>query len=297
MFELKKTINSQMPNKNETMLTDQQLQELHVFLAEMLKDIVSLCDKYKLRYSMGGGSCLGTVRHKGFIPWDDDLDINMPRKDYEKFSKVFKRELGDRYILNAPNYSDKVIARFPKVLAKNTEYVTKGFRQDPEFEKVFIDIFIMENVPNNKLIRFIKGSYVNALEFIAGQVLIHNAGKNNKDSVIEIIGTKNYFFRNAIGFIFSWKSYTKWCNSIDRIVRHSNERSKFVCFPTGRKHYFGEIIRRGTILPFKKMKFESIEVSVPNDYKRYLSNLYGDNYMKLPPVEKREKHSVISFKI
>lgn len=297
MLSLKTTINSKTSNQNLKVLTEQQLQELHEFLAAMLKDIIAVCEKYNIRYFMGGGSCLGTIRHKGFIPWDDDLDINMPRKDYEEFSKVFQEELGERYILNAPNYSDTVITRFPKILAKNTKYVTKGFRQESRFEKVFIDIFIMENVPENKLYRTVKGICVNCLEFIAGQVYIHDAGKIDRDNILEMMGVSNYCIRNAIGIVFSWKSYTKWCNLIDKMVRYSNDQTDLICFPTGRKHYFGEIIPRKMILPLKKVEFETIEVFVPNDYQKYLSNLYGDSYMVIPPIEKREKHFIESLKL
>lgn len=297
LFNLKQRINEQISDQSGNRLSDQQLHDLHAFLVNMLCDIISVCEKYDLIYFMGGGSCLGTIRHKGFIPWDDDLDINMPRKDYEIFTTVFQKELGDRYILNAPNYSRTVIGRFPKILAKNTEYVQKGFSLCPYFDKVFIDIFVMENVPDNKIERYLKGIYVNILEFAAGQVFIHNVGNKNKKQMQQMIGSANYHFRNILGSIFSLKSYTEWCNLIDRRVRHDNDASSYICFPTGRKHYFGEIIERKTIFPLEKALFESVKVNVPGCYQLYLSNLYGNDYMTLPPENKRERHFVVSLKM
>lgn len=289
---LKKDINYFGQKNNLSIITDAELIELQNFLANMLLDIIRVCDKYHITYFMGGGSCLGTVRHHGFIPWDDDLDINMPREDYERFKAIFAKELGEKYILNAPNYSSETIARFPKILAKGTYYSTNGFTLDEAFEKVFIDIFIMENVPKNPFYRMLKGAFVNVMEFISGQVFIYQSGKKHPENIIELIGKRNYRFRSMIGFLFSFYDYTKWCEIIDRAVRYSGMSSGLVCFPTGRKHYFGEILARNIMFPPKKKNFGNLTVSVPANYKVYLRNLYGDTYMQVPSPEKREKHFI-----
>lgn len=292
IFNSKEQMNYYGQKNNLSAISDEELKSLHAFLVGMLGDIVKVCEKYKLVYFLGGGSCLGAIRHQGFIPWDDDLDINMPRRDYEKFKRVFEKELGDKYILNAPNYSDEVIARFPKILAKNTLYSTSGFGTKKEFEKIFIDIFIMENVPENKAEYYLKGFCVNFMEFVAGQVLIYDSGKKNPEGMKAIMGEKNFRVRSIIGHVFSFLSYTKWCSMIDKVVRGPKYPTKKVCFPTGRKHYFGEVMSRKIMLPPQKVKFEGTFASVPAHYKKYLSNLYGSDYMQLPPEEKREKHFV-----
>ena len=84
-------------------LQENELKQLHECLLSILKDFIYVCEKYNLHYTLGGGSVLGAVRHHGFIPWDDDLDINMPRKDYERFKNIFANELSDEYELNVPN--------------------------------------------------------------------------------------------------------------------------------------------------------------------------------------------------
>ncbi len=292
LFSLKSALNSNS-NPKEFVLSDELIHKLHVFLLGMLGDIVKVLEKYHLRYFVGGGSCLGAIRHHGFIPWDDDLDINMPRDDYEQFVSVFESELGDKYELNAPNYSTEVISRFPKILAKNTRYISAEWNTKQQFEKVFIDIFTMENAPNNKIFRFFKGCYVNALEFVAGQVLFYGSFKHKESSLIkDKIGNLNYRVRYLIGLIFSFRSYSKWCNLIDKAIRYRNNKSLYVCFPTGRKHYLGEILPRSIFFPLKSVPFESSSVLVPCQFHNYLKNLYGENYMELPPPEKREKHFV-----
>ena len=79
-------------------LTNEELEKLHQCLLFILKDFIWVCNKYNLKYTLGGGSVLGAVRHKGFIPWDDDLDVNMPREDYEKFKAIFPKELAEEYV-------------------------------------------------------------------------------------------------------------------------------------------------------------------------------------------------------
>ncbi|MGM9579929.1 MAG: LicD family protein, partial [Anaerovibrio sp.] len=87
----------------------------------MYCDIKAVCDKYNLTIVLGGGSALGAVRHKGFIPWDDDLDLNMPRKDYEKLLSVLEAELGKEYYFSAP-HTKGVESQFLKIHKKDTTF-------------------------------------------------------------------------------------------------------------------------------------------------------------------------------
>ncbi|WP_303815737.1 LicD family protein [Acidaminococcus timonensis] len=96
-------------------LSSEELDQIHHCLLSILKDFIFVCDKYNLHYTLGGGSVLGSVRHQGFIPWDDDLDINMPRADYEKFKKIFSKELVNEYELRVPNSKYGSSALFMKL--------------------------------------------------------------------------------------------------------------------------------------------------------------------------------------
>ena len=101
-------------------VTEEQRTALQALLLDMYKEIFEVCSRHNITPFLVGGSAIGAVRHKGFIPWDDDLDIGMTRDDYKCFEIVFDGELGDKYILNAPNRSKKVKTRFPKILKKGT---------------------------------------------------------------------------------------------------------------------------------------------------------------------------------
>ena len=84
-------------------LSEEEIQQLRKILTDMLMDIDTVCKKHNLRYMLGYGSCLGAIRHVGFIPWDDDLDLLMPREDLKKFLEVFEQEMGQNYEYTAPN--------------------------------------------------------------------------------------------------------------------------------------------------------------------------------------------------
>ena len=276
-------------HKEAFLLDEEELRHLQKVLLNMYKDIYAVCMRYGIIPYLTGGSALGAVRHQGFIPWDDDLDVGMTREDYYVFRAVFKKELGDKYILNAPNYCKNPKARFPKVLKKGT--ICRGIDDysDDEDCGIFIDIFIIENVPNNAVIRMAKGIICNGLEFIGGQVSLYE----NKNELVHTLtkqeGSAVSFIRKSIGCVFGQIKASSWYHGIDKAVRW-NGSSDLVSLPTGRGHYFGEIIPSSVIGPPRYITFCDIEAPVFCRVEEYLYNLYGKNYMQLPPKEKRERH-------
>lgn len=284
----KETVNSINMNDVAVELDEASLRALQRVLLDMYKDILRVCSKYHIIPYLIGGSALGAIRHQGFIPWDDDLDIGMTRSDYQKFRSVFNRELSDQYILNAPNRSKDPIARFPKVLKKNTRMTGIGGTKIDRYQCVFVDIFILENVPENAAHRKLKGFFCNAMEYISGTVFDHENWSEDLDLLYRRTGYSNYLLRKLIGTVFSLVPSARWFSLIDRHVQYRGKSALFG-IPTGRKHYFGEILKKKEILPETEVPFEDIKAPVFQGYDRYLTNLYGD-YMEIPPVEKRERH-------
>ena len=270
-------------------IDDDMRARLHSLLLEMYIEIFTVCKNNNITIFLVGGSALGAVRHKGFIPWDDDLDLGMTRADYLKFQKVFENELSDRYILNAPNYSVSPKERFPKILKKGTMLREVVDLPDPELHCVFLDIFVIDNVPDSDLHFKLKGWYCNFLEFVAGKVFFYENRDDLSKELISRSGRTNYKLRILIGWLFSWKKASKWFDAVDKSIQY-DKQSKRVSLATGRKHYFGEVLEREQCLPPKKCTFEGYEANIFNDYDAYLSNLYH-NYMELPPAEKRERHA------
>lgn len=267
-------------------LTDSERKRLKETLLEIFKDISIVCEKNDLVYLLGGGSCLGAVRHKGFIPWDDDLDMMMPRKSYNKLAEYLMAAFPEKYFLTGPGYSSD--GKFLKVHKKGTIFESLFDNQNDGIE---VDIFPIESIPKNRFSRIFHGMKLNFYSFIASCVkLLKNPSSADKYLMHFNKTMPMMFMRKTIGFLFSWKSYTCWILKFDEEASREF-KSDFVSIPSGRKHYFGEIHKDDVFFPVTYGEFEGVKVPLPNDCETYLSRLYGD-YMRVPNEEDREKHFV-----
>ena len=266
-------------------------------LLDMFLDIQEVCLRNHIMVYLCGGSALGAYRHKGFIPWDDDIDISMTRAGYNKFRRIFLKEFGDRYVLNAPNYSKKAKSRFPKILKKGTIFREVGDTSDADNCGLFIDIFIIDNVPDNRFYRQIKGTICNILEFIGGQVAMMEAESDEWRQLVKRTGKPAYYLRAACGKLFSFCPASGWYDLIDRMVRYRDNKTQYCTLATGMKHYFGEMIKRSDCIPAVPAEFEGHKTHVFHHVETYLTQLYGDDYMTPPAPEKRQKHFIKELSI
>ena len=276
-------------------LTAEEQVKLKTCLLGMFQDLYAVCKKHNLTILLTGGSTLGSIRHDGFIPWDDDLDITMPREDFEKLKNVFEEELGSQYILCAPNYTGKSKTRFPKIMKRGTELKELSDINSDMPCGVFLDIFILENIPQSYIHRNVKGLWCNALMF-GGSCAYwyeHRCQKIKEYMCVTENGRKMYYFRMGLGWACHLMPSWVWFDLTDKAVRYPKETG-LKGIPTGRKHYFGEILPTNAYLPVSFGRFEGIQVPLPSDYDVCLKNLYGD-YMQIPPPEKRERHLVVSL--
>ena len=231
MSSTKKVLNEYKEDSNLLELKGNLRKELQQTLLDMLVEIFTVCKNNQIQAFLVGGSALGAVRHGGFIPWDDDVDIGMTREDYNKFVSIFENTLSEKYILNAPNYSENAISRFPKVLLKNSLLITTDTKI-PELQKIYFDIFIMERIPENTMMRRLKGIWCNTLEFIAGQVWLVDNMDDNTVEALKKAGMFTYFIRIIIGRIFSFKNVYRWNDIVDKAVQYKG-KSRLVGLPTG----------------------------------------------------------------
>lgn len=284
-----------MNNNQLRVLSDIELSQLHDCLVKILKDFIFVCEKHNLKYTLGGGSVLGSVRHKGFIPWDDDLDINMPREDYEKFKELFAMELAEEYDLRVPNSEYGFSTLFMKLLKKGTTYKQQFSYGDSDPTYIWIDIFPFDNVPENKVVRTLKGYISTAMAYVFVSRYIYEHRNQSTDEYYTTVkdGTL-YKIRLLLARCLPFSSKTLY-NFFDRFIRHEKHTSLITC-ATGRKHYLGECIDSRYFTEAEDGVFEEIPVKLPYHYKEYLTQLYGD-YMQIPPVEKREHHFTTGFEI
>ena len=267
------------------MLTEKELNQVHQVYIQMMQRIISVCTSNGITVTLSGGSALGAIRHHGFIPWDDDMDMNIPRKDFESLKENFDDLFGGEYQLSSPNYhrrSGYRLARIenPAVMVCDEDGKTHGLR---------IDLFIIENIPDSRINRFFRGIRSEAIRIISGMVLEyermsdHSQNRSMSDRLI-CFGGK----------VFSFRKSDRWFDLVDKVNRWDDEKSRYVGIPSGRKHYFGEVFPREWMVRTVPVLFEGVEVPVPEGYDPYLRRLYGD-YMTIPPEGDREHHFIRSI--
>lgn len=282
---------------NEFVFSDSQINLLHDTLFDMLMDIRKICEKNNITFLLSGGSMLGAVRHKGFIPWDDDLDIMMLRSEYIKFREAIVREMGDKYDLVEP-LDGKYTNKKPKVFLKNsvfTEVVYAGLPS--EYRRVFIDVFIIEDIPasstKRKLIGKVYDFAFHASSFIGdykypSPIILEKAKTNDELR-------KYYSKRRTIGAIlsvfFGMTFYLKLCSKLD----HTKKETGIVGVPSAIS-YNREVFAKSLFTDLIDVEFNGELFKIPSDYDSYLKNLYKD-YMKLPPEKDRVVHSCAEFKV
>lgn len=265
------------------------LKEMQQVYLELLKEFDAICQEHNLRYDLAGGSLLGAVRHGGFIPWDDDIDVCMPRPDYRRLL-----ELKAQGTLKLPSGRDVISHRDRSMARHFGRYVRHDVRrlsdmaEENDCPYIGMDIFPIDGLPKGKLAFKWQCFRIRQLR----RFLLTSVEKKGTSRRGALAAKIKDLYRPLLKTIGPYRIAAR----LDRVCsRIPFEKAEFVGAVTGmygtRERWLKE-----QMLPQKRMKFEDTEASVFANYDIYLSNLFGD-YMRLPPAEQQVPHCDSGYRV
>lgn len=258
-----------------------KIEEMHGVLLNILKEVHSFCEQHNITYYLAYGTLLGAVRHKGFIPWDEDIDICMPRPDYERFIKIFPAQ-DNRIQVISPRMDKK----YPHYCAKVQDTDTILISDLPFKYKIGIniDIFPIDAVPDKKRLQ---KKYNKNFNFYRD---IYNIKAIRCRSERSILKKFLFVFSRIITSVIPVKFLVKKLDEISQKYNYENhDVVSIAAYVDNRLFLEKKMFGKGV-----KLDFEDIEVNVPHYYQEILKKIYGD-YMKLPPENKRISHNSIAY--
>lgn len=281
-------------SKDLHILSEEERTRLQARFRKMYVDLEKVCTKHNLTVMLAYGSVLGAIRHNGFIPWDDDMDVYMPRKDYEKLLYEYADELPDNYIIDGPKCKYGPTYQFAKLRDLNTEYVFPG-DENSDMTGLKIDIFPLESIEPGKITNIFK-RYVSLL-FVGISASV--AQYQGKSKIMKKLMSGNrqakisYSIRQALGFLFSFRNASWWYTIFDGLVRNTKETG-YMHEPSG--IYSWKPIPKDVYLPVRRVRFDDIDVNIPNKAEILLKRDYGD-WHYIPKPEERWEHFVVRIRL
>lgn len=261
------------------MNNDEYLNKLHSEILDIMDEIDRVCGQNEIKYYLVGGTLLGAVRHKGFIPWDDDLDIAMPRKDFDHFIDICENALKPEFKLEWISNNDEYWLPFAKVIRKNTLFNQELYANEGKGFGIFVDIFPLDTTKEYSRKIEHRSWWVRKIK----AMLQINAGLVETSSMKKIIckSFPNKLLHQVMTYFMSKKDSPENRYYTNFGSQYSPKKQTIECI------YYGK---------GKRIKFEDREYMCPENENAVLKKIYGEKYMELPPVDKRTTHYPRSVK-
>ncbi len=270
--------------EQQYILTDDELKQVQEVQRELIREVKRICQKCNIHFNMVGGTMLGAIRHKGYIPWDDDADIGFLRTEYEKFREACKTELNhDKYYMQDLRDTKGYRWGYGKLRKKNTAFIRLNQEFMPYEQGISIDLMPFDNVPDGYLTRRLHFFCC----FLYRKLFWSEVGaRSEKNRWARMI----YKVMRLIPMKRVVKSYQCF---VDMGQRKKTRLVRILTFPTPKGVYGYE---REWYTRLKPYSFDGMTLPGAADYDGYLGVKYG-NYMELPPPEKRKVHPISAFKL
>jgi len=265
--------------------TDINIEDVQKVQLEILIEFDRICRKNNIEYQLFAGTLLGAIRHKGFIPWDDDIDVCLLRSDYEKFIECCKIDLKSNYFLQYYDSDEKAILQFAKIRKNNTIFTNMTYQDTGMHNGIYIDVFPLDNVKPDSFKGNLQPKLFN-LSYIISSSRMKNRAIHAKNRVNRTIRLMFYYILKIVPK-----------KSIDKLIQKTlcmfeNENTEYVNHLTNgvSKQRLEKYLRKkNTFYNIEYAEFEGHMFPIPENYHDVLTRNFG-NYMKLPPEEKRYTH-------
>lgn len=262
---------------------------------EIMQEIDRICKENDLQYYAAWGTLLGTIRHKGFIPWDDDMDMGMLREDYERFIEIAPKKLKPEYFLQTWKTDKSYPYAFAKIRKKGTVFIEAVSQKTNAHNEIFVDIFPYDVYPDNETVR----------TKLMKKIMLLKYSLWMKDGMTPWLRHKSILDRLLVRAKYVPHYFYALTHSRDAMIAeyeklmpmYNAETSKYYVEQSGGTPFGKWIIPTECFKKFIEVKFEDTMFLVPEKYDLYLKTVYGD-YMQLPPVEKRGNwHQIVEVKV
>jgi lipopolysaccharide cholinephosphotransferase len=261
------------------------IEQVQAVVLDILEELDRVCKLIGVEYFLIGGTALGAVRHGGFIPWDDDIDVGMVRAEYEKFLAYAGNELGAKYFLQTTETDPHSNVAFAKLRRNGTTFLNWGERTLKMHSGIFLDVFPYDNIPDDERLR--RRQYLLTRTLIR---LFHHKR-------MPISQNKRHGMSAYVRNVFRWSVHLVSKVTPDSLIismlkrsmirYNSKQTDAMAClfFP----QYLVEYMKRETLFPLSEIEFCGNLYPCPNDMHTYLTTHYGA-YMTLPPEHQRVNH-------
>lgn len=270
---------------------DATLKKLQLLELGILKDFIDVCEAYDLVYFAFAGTAIGCIRHKGFIPWDDDLDVGMPRNDYEKLLRIFNERYSDKYAIGNPEYMCNYPMVGTRIMIKGTKFVEEVFKNVDCELGIALDVVPFDNLPDDDK-EFRK--YAKKVWFWAHLLILRHMGEpvfparysgdDKKGKAVRGICKAVHLIlvRLRVRPIWIYKKYKK------AACRYNDAETERIgwCHAT---NPYNDWISKSKAFPAIEADFEDMKLKLSGDIDEYLRRIYGD-YMEVPPPEYQRNH-------